>query len=52
VFVEIDEVAVYGSEDCGNNWERKGRFLSCGDIGAIAFHPGDADVVLAIEGFG
>jgi photosystem II stability/assembly factor-like uncharacterized protein len=52
LFAEKDGCAVYASLDAGSNWARKGYFVACGNVGALAIHPHNPDIVLALEGAG
>ena len=53
VYLEMDEIAVFKSTDCGNIWERCSDFLSCGNICGIGIVPGvESDILYALEGKG
>ncbi|MBN1672101.1 MAG: hypothetical protein JXR37_13765 [Kiritimatiellae bacterium] len=51
-FVECLDIGVYGTEDGGDSWTEKGYFVACGDVAALAVHPTNPDIVLALEGAG
>ncbi len=52
VYIEVENDAVFKTEDLGATWKRLSIFLSCGNIGALAVHPTLPQTVYALEGAG
>lgn len=52
VYVEVQNDAVFKTEDLGTTWKRLTIFSSCGSIGAMAVHPTNYQTVYALEGSG
>jgi photosystem II stability/assembly factor-like uncharacterized protein len=52
LYVENDGNGMLASFDSGERWQDLGYFVACGNVGALAVHPGNPDIVLALEGGG
>ena len=52
LYIENDGKGMLGSSNSGDQWRDLGYFVECGNIGALAVHPTDPDIILALEGSG
>lgn len=52
VYIQVEDVGVYKTTNCGNSWIICPSFSSCGDMCAIAVKYTDPNYVMAIEGMG